>query len=266
MRLLTRHPRVQRTYDRGRAVWRKKRNKPGTLLFFDFSTITTIGLLILAGWLFTHLMGSAMASSAIADELPLSYQREIAMAVSPLKLTLAEIEPRFMPVSEAEPEEEDEPVAEATPPAQPDFYAVTGGLVPQPAEARASATQLRFNILRDAYRFIGTRYRWGGTSPRGFDCSGFVQYVLNMNGIAVARTARDMQLELPAISAGELLPGDLVFFDRPDHVGIYIGQGRFIHASSGGKQVTITPLDKPSYQRRFIGAARILSDAEASSL
>lgn len=118
------------------------------------------------------------------------------------------------------------------------------------------ASGWRLAAVHDAYAKLGTRYRWGGEQPGGFDCSGFVQYVMRRQGIELPRTAREMRGATRAIGANELKPGDLVFFHNPDHVGIYIGDKMFVHASSGRGQVTISTLDGGYYQRRYIGSGR----------
>lgn len=118
------------------------------------------------------------------------------------------------------------------------------------------------NVLKKAaYSFLGTRYRFGGSTRKGLDCSSFVQQVFREIDITLPRTARE-QFQL-----GELVPfsslqkGDLVFFRTyapfPSHVGIYLGNNRMIHASSRDRRVVISTLDTPYYRSRFIGAKRI---------
>lgn len=111
-----------------------------------------------------------------------------------------------------------------------------------------------------ALKHSGIPYVWGGSSPTGFDCSGFIYYIYNHFGIQLPRAA-DEQFQVGNVVNGSLKIGDLVFFSTyepgPSHVGIYIGNGEFIHASSAAEQVTITSLSKPYYQSRFLGARRI---------
>lgn len=120
-------------------------------------------------------------------------------------------------------------------------------------------------IINVARRYLGHRYRYGGTSPsRGFDCSGFVYFLLSRYGIRAPRTAADLFRMGTPVPKGQLRPGDLVFFRNTarrrgiTHVGIYIGGGKFIHASSGAGRVVVTPLSDPYYSTRFAGARRLI--------
>ncbi|MCX7780771.1 MAG: NlpC/P60 family protein [Negativicutes bacterium] len=117
-------------------------------------------------------------------------------------------------------------------------------------------------IVSLAKRFLGVPYAWAGRSPEGFDCSGFIQYIFNQYSIPLPRMA-DEQFEIGiAVPQNDLQPGDLVFFSTyepgPSHVGIYMGEGQFIHASSGADEVTITPIGKDYYRERYVGARRVL--------
>lgn len=113
-----------------------------------------------------------------------------------------------------------------------------------------------------AQQFIGVPYLWAGQSRVGFDCSGFIYYVFLNHGIELPRMANE-QFEVGVfIDVENLRPGDLVFFSTYEpgasHVGIYIGNGHFIHASSGAGSVVITPLRKQYYWERYLGARRII--------
>ncbi len=115
-------------------------------------------------------------------------------------------------------------------------------------------------VTTSARRFIGVPYRMGGTTSRAFDCSGYVQRVFKMNGINLPRTA-DVQYNVGnKVQRGQEQPGDLVFFETylpgPSHVGIYLGNGNFIHASSS-RGVTISKLSDSYFGPRYIGAKRI---------
>ena len=117
-------------------------------------------------------------------------------------------------------------------------------------------------LLSMARQFVGVPYVWAGRSPNGFDCSGFIYYVFDQLGYGLPRMA-DGQYEVGMpISRNALEPGDLVFFETyepgPSHVGIYIGNNQFIHASSGAGHVTVTPMSNPYHRDRYLGARRIL--------
>lgn len=115
-------------------------------------------------------------------------------------------------------------------------------------------------LLTLAQRFVGVRYRWGGTSPAGFDCSGFMYYVFGRMGVSLPRTTYDMYDAGVPVPRDELQAGDIVFFQTlrpgPSHAGIYMGDGRFIHSSSGAGRVRITPMDHDYYAPRYLGARR----------
>jgi len=126
--------------------------------------------------------------------------------------------------------------------------------IPSRGEKWASALQ------QNAVRVLGVRYRWGGTTPRGFDCSGFINYVLNHVGVRVPRTTFAMFATGRPVSRSQLQVGDVVFFQTvsrgPSHAGIYIGNNLFMHSSSGIGRVSITSLDYRYYKARFYGARR----------
>lgn len=128
---------------------------------------------------------------------------------------------------------------------------------------RLVGTQVN-EIIAYAKNFLGIAYVYGGASPRGFDCSGFTKYVFSKIGINLPHQAKQQIEKGAAIqSKGELLPGDLVFFKTKgssivNHVGIYLGDNRFIHASSGYGAVRISPLDSGYYYHRYVGARRLI--------
>lgn len=98
-------------------------------------------------------------------------------------------------------------------------------------------------VVGIAMQYLGVPYVWGGSSPAGFDCSGFTQYVFGQAGISLPRTASAQQGAGMPVGSGELAPGDLVFFGSPAyHVGIYIGGGSMIHSPYPGTSVEIAPL------------------------
>ncbi len=116
-------------------------------------------------------------------------------------------------------------------------------------------------IISTAKSYIGVPYVWGGTTPNGFDCSGFTQYVLKKHGVSIPRVTSEQYSAGTAVSKSNLRVGDLVFFTTykpgPSHVGFYIGSGKFIHASSS-KGVTISDLSNSYFSGRYIGARRVL--------
>lgn len=117
-------------------------------------------------------------------------------------------------------------------------------------------------IANFAQQYLGVPYAWGGASPAGFDCSGFVYYVYTNYGISLPRVADEQYDAGHRVPLSTIQPGDLVFYSTyapgPSHVGIYAGNGQFIHASSGAGEVTLTAMSKPYYQARFLGAFRII--------
>ena len=106
----------------------------------------------------------------------------------------------------------------------------------------------------------GTRYRYGGATPDGFDCSGLVFYAHRELGLTVPRTSRDQADAAESVKPRKLRRGDLVFFkigsSRVNHVGIYIGRHRFVHAPGAGKPVTVNSLDDEFYAETFSSAGR----------
>jgi cell wall-associated NlpC family hydrolase len=130
-----------------------------------------------------------------------------------------------------------------------------------------SALSLRDSMVAIARAQVGKRYRTGGTSPeRGFDCSGLVKYVLAALKVEVPRSSREQSRIGAAVTRDttELRPGDLLMFGKPragvSHVGIYVGNGRYIHASSVAGRVIESPIDRPpsSLVKAFKSARRIL--------
>jgi cell wall-associated NlpC family hydrolase len=107
---------------------------------------------------------------------------------------------------------------------------------------------------------IGAPYRWGGATPAGFDCSGLVYYTFHKAGLSVPRTSQEQYHAARPVPLARALPGDLVFFGRRgriSHVGIYLGDERFVHAPETGRNVSIAHLAEGYYRKRFAGAGRI---------
>jgi cell wall-associated NlpC family hydrolase len=132
--------------------------------------------------------------------------------------------------------------------------------------AKSSDEAQMNNLAIYAMSLYETPYQYGGKSRvNGFDCSGFVQYVFqNSLGLQLPRTSAEMGRLGKPLSAGQLKPGDLVFFNttrkRNSHVGIFIGENRFVHSPKTGKAIMITSLNDEYWSTHFNGARRIVSN------
>lgn len=120
---------------------------------------------------------------------------------------------------------------------------------------------IKRTVIDESMQYLGVPYVFGGTTPNGFDCSGYVQYVFAHAGISLPRTA-DVQYEAGSyVSDSELMPGDLVFFSTYEpgasHVGIYLGDRKFINASSS-RGVSVASLDSSYWGSCYIGARRVM--------
>lgn len=144
-----------------------------------------------------------------------------------------------------------------------------------PSSIAAPEPAPRALVVAAADELVGTRYRYGGTSPKtGFDCSGFVHWVYSRQGIDLPRTTRGLTTagtRIPARRA-ELLPGDLLLFaghgTRVTHVAIYVGDGRIIHASSGQGEVRYDELDSARgrwFRRHVVSARRVIAERVAAA-
>jgi len=135
-------------------------------------------------------------------------------------------------------------------------------------EARKADESIKDRLLRVAQRMLAVPYRFGGTTLWGLDCSGFVQKTFAFLNLDLPRSAREQFREGAKVEKADLSPGDLVFFRTyakyPSHVGIYLGDNRFVHASSREKKVTVESLDTPYYVKRYIGAKRLLFEENES--
>jgi cell wall-associated NlpC family hydrolase len=141
----------------------------------------------------------------------------------------------------------------------PAFPAVKARIKVKPKPTRTTQSHLAFGmrVVDYAKRFRGVRYVYGGSSPRsGFDCSGFVRYVYAHFGVPLAHSSYAQFGRGRGVGRASLRPGDLVFFDGLGHVGIYIGNGRFIHAPHTGTRVRIETF-AGWYSSRFDGARRL---------
>jgi len=115
-------------------------------------------------------------------------------------------------------------------------------------------------IVTTARDMLGVPYRYGGSSPNGFDCSGLAVYVYRQAGIFIPRSSVDQYRHARKVPLNRLMPGDLLFFrlspPKISHVAIYNGDGRFIHATSTGKYVSFASLDDPYWKEHLIAAGR----------
>jgi len=110
-------------------------------------------------------------------------------------------------------------------------------------------------VLEAALEQVGTPYEWGGSGPGGFDCSGLTSFAYRAAGVSLPHSSRAQSRMGVAVSRGELMPGDLVFFGDPVyHVGIYVGNGKMVHARTFGVPVAVTSVDMGGYA----GARRVL--------
>ncbi len=128
------------------------------------------------------------------------------------------------------------------------------------------------NVVEAAYSLRGTRYAMGGTSRSGFDCSGFVRYILgHAAGVSLPRTAMEQYFHGKPIAKQDLQPGDLVFFKNTyrhgiSHVGLYMGNGKFIHAANASKGVRVDLLNSSYYVDHYAGGRRVLPTRRDSEL
>ncbi|MGH8781208.1 C40 family peptidase [Paraburkholderia sp.] len=126
------------------------------------------------------------------------------------------------------------------------------------------------DVVVGALNMIGVRYRWGGNTPdSGLDCSGFVRYVFQDTlGMALPRRAEEMSRVGEKVRMSELKPGDLVFFNTMrrtfSHVGIYIGDNKFVHSPSTGSTIRVDDLDSGYWEKRFTGARRVETSYQQS--
>jgi cell wall-associated NlpC family hydrolase len=127
--------------------------------------------------------------------------------------------------------------------------------------AKKPAGEMGMIAARTAERFVGIPYRWGGdTVVDGMDCSGFVRAVYNLCGVTIPRTSREQFGVGETVGRNDLAEGDLVFFGVSEslinHVGIYVGNNRFVHAPRRGDDIKISSLDEAYFARKFVGARR----------
>ena len=150
---------------------------------------------------------------------------------------------------------------EAAPEPRAQPFAHAGAAV---REATTGALRAAERLTSSALELIGIRYRWGGATPQsGLDCSGLVQFVFQqVTGVTLPRSAKEMSRLGEKVALQDLKPGDLVFFNTRrfafSHVGIYLGDSRFIHAPRRGREVEVATIDSGYWQKHFTGARRLL--------
>jgi cell wall-associated NlpC family hydrolase len=135
------------------------------------------------------------------------------------------------------------------------------GPVASAAEAPANAGQ---DLADFAVSYVGSRYAWGGMSPAGFDCTGFVKFIYSQFGVDLPHNEAGQLASGPQVDAGELAPGDVLVFANTyrrglSHVGIYLGEGRFVHAVDEAHGVMVSNLWDGYWSPRLVGATRTLS-------
>jgi len=145
-----------------------------------------------------------------------------------------------------------------------DFYVVAPEDYPVVVRGGAGEEQLRVEIVTTAHNFLGIPYRWGGDSAdEGFDCSGLTWAVYHMNGLNLPRHSRDQWSAGSPVVNGRLSRADLVFFSGSKsgtiaHVGIYVGDGKFIHAPGRGKHIRVDSLSRAYFRRHYMGGRTYL--------
>jgi len=144
-----------------------------------------------------------------------------------------------------------------------DFYLVAPEEPTSTQAAPRDDRELRANLVASARSYLGLPYLWGGTTPKGFDCSGLAMAVYRLNGLVLPRSSRDQFEGGSKVPLDQLQPGDLVFFatsgtGEASHVGIYIGENAFIHAPGRGRRIAKDHLGDTYFKERFLGARAYL--------
>lgn len=138
----------------------------------------------------------------------------------------------------------------------------TTGSTSSSGTSSGSTSAIGAKIVETAKKYLGVPYVWGGASPSGFDCSGFVYYVTRSVGLNTSRTLTAMYSQGTPVEKSDLLPGDIVFFKNTyksgiSHVGIYVGNGQFIHSPHTGQVVSFADLNSDYYVSHYYGACRM---------
>lgn len=147
----------------------------------------------------------------------------------------------------------------------PDYVEVVANTISSTSTSSVNAggVSVRSQITDYAATLLGCRYVYGGASPKGFDCSGFTQYVFKQFGISLPHSSASQYTKVTKISKSQLQPGDLVFFSNTagsssiGHVGIYVGNGNFIHAPRPGKTVCYDSMNSSYYSSHYVGSGTI---------
>ena len=131
----------------------------------------------------------------------------------------------------------------------------------RPARTQVDERRPVERAAQNAASMVGKPYKYGGSNPAGFDCSGLVQYSFRQAGISLPRSTDEQRRAARKVSTSGLQPGDLLFFDQEGkkhgHVGIYVGRGEFVHAPSSGKRVRRDPIDSPYWKKHLTEVRRI---------
>ncbi|TJY62130.1 NlpC/P60 family protein [Sinimarinibacterium sp. CAU 1509] len=137
------------------------------------------------------------------------------------------------------------------------FIAACASTVPAPSDP-----QLQHTVVLEALGQVGRPYRYGGTTPEGFDCSGLVQFAYAQAGVKLPRSTREQYRVGTPVDRTALEPGDLLFYrfnsGPVDHVALYLGDGEAIHAPASGRAVIVAGVDLPYWQNHFVQAVRVL--------
>jgi cell wall-associated NlpC family hydrolase len=140
-----------------------------------------------------------------------------------------------------------------------EFYIVNPDEYTVARQTKYGDMYIREELMKAAESFVGVPYLWGGSSPNtGFDCSGLSMTVYQLNGLDLPRSSKEQYETGTPVDRNDLLKGDLVFFassgkDKVAHVGIYVGDGRFIHAPGRGKNIRVDYLSRSFYKKRYLG-------------
>lgn len=223
--------------------------KPQRLILI--SALSALSLISTASAQYGYYPENSAVSFQQASYPVTAYQPQQHFSAPPEILPYVPFDPR--PLAVTQPYSQPfQPIQRTTPRTQINY--------PPPVPRRTSFMSYlsaeRQQVIAAAKRQLGIKYRWGGNTPRqGFDCSGFTKYTLKGVGASIPRTAAQQSKASRTISRRDLKPGDMIFFKTKgravNHVGIYLGNGNFIHAASGGGKVMVDDLRKSYWQKRL---------------